>query len=52
MRISAILAHPNTESFNAALAKVAVETLKAGGYNLCQQILRVQYARVEDTRKF
>ena len=34
MRISVILAHPDPESFNHALAQTVVDTLKANGYRV------------------
>ena len=34
MRISVILAHPDPESFNHAIAQTAVEALKANGYRV------------------
>ncbi|MBW2073074.1 MAG: NAD(P)H-dependent oxidoreductase [Deltaproteobacteria bacterium] len=35
MRVSVILAHPNKESFNHAIAAAAVETLKQNGHTVC-----------------
>jgi putative NADPH-quinone reductase len=35
MQISVILAHPNPKSFNHAIAKTAVETIKANGHKVC-----------------
>jgi NAD(P)H dehydrogenase (quinone) len=34
MRISVILAHPNPESFNHAIAKMAVDAIKANGHRI------------------
>jgi len=34
MQISVILAHPDTKSFNHAIAKTAVEALKANGHKV------------------
>ena len=34
MRISVILAHPNKESFNHAIAAAAVQTLKQNGHEV------------------
>jgi NAD(P)H dehydrogenase (quinone) len=35
MKISIILAHPNTESFNHAIANTAVDVLAKNGYDVC-----------------
>jgi NAD(P)H dehydrogenase (quinone) len=35
MKISIILAHPNTESFNHAIAKAAVDVLMENGHEVC-----------------
>jgi putative NADPH-quinone reductase len=34
MRISVILAHPNPESFNHAIAKMAVDAIKTNGHRV------------------
>ncbi len=35
MQISVILAHPDSKSFNHAIAKTAVEAIKANGHKVC-----------------